>query len=154
MRIVKIILIVAVLLFVTIQFIRPERNRSNQFLPTDIYKLAPLPDSIGSLLQTACYDCHSNNTNYPWYMNIQPMGWLMAKHIREGKEELNFSEFGGYSRRRQLSKLKAVASSVKDGTMPIASYLWMHRDAKLSAENKASIINWATKTRDRLEGQK
>ncbi len=151
MRIVKIILIVAVLLFLGIQLIRPERNKSNQLLPTDISRLALLPDSVGSLLQTACYDCHSNNTRYPWYMNVQPMAWLMAKHIREGKEELNFSEFGSYSKRRQLSKLKAVAGTVKDGSMPIASYTWVHRNAKLPAESKASIIDWSLRTRDSLE---
>ncbi len=151
MRILKKILLVLLILFLVIQFIRPTMNTNSQLLPTDISKLVPIPDSVRSLLQTACYDCHSNNTRYPWYMNVQPMGWLMAKHIREGKVELNFSEFGSYSKRRQLSKLKSIASSVKDGSMPIASYTWMHSDAKLSAEDEASIIDWATRTRDSLE---
>lgn len=150
MRIFKKILLVILMLFIVIQFIRPAMNTSSQLLPTDTSKLVPIPDSVRSLLQTACYDCHSNHTSYPWYMNVQPMGWLMAKHIREGKVELNFSEFGSYSKRRQLSKLKSIAGSVKDGSMPIASYTWMNSDAKLSAEDKAAIIDWATRTMDSL----
>lgn len=153
MQIFKKILLVLLILFIVIQFIRPAMNTSSQLVPTDISKLVPMPDSVRSLLQTACYDCHSNNTSYPWYMNVQPMGWLMAEHIREGKVELNFSEFGSYPKRRQLSKLKSIAGSVKDGSMPIASYTWMHSDAKLSAEDEASIIDWATRTRDSLEAK-
>lgn len=154
MRILKKILVGAFVVFVLIQFMRPARNINSQLLPSDISNLVPLPDSVKSLLHTACYDCHSNNTRYPWYANLQPMGWLLADHIKDGKAELNFDEFGSYSKRRQLSKLKAIGTSVKDGSMPIASYTWMHRDAKLSAENKASIIDWAIRTRDSLEIKK
>jgi hypothetical protein len=108
------------------------------------------PTNVAGVLKISCYDCHSNNTRYPWYANIQPMGWLLADHIKDGKAELNFEEFGSYSKRRQLSKLKSIAGSVKDGSMPLASYTWMHRDAKLSAEKRALIIDWATRTRDSL----
>ncbi len=154
MRILKKILVGAFVVFILIQFIRPARNISSQLLPSDISNVVPLPDSVKSLLYTACYDCHSNNTHYPWYANLQPMGWLLADHIKDGKAELNFDEFGSYSKRRQLSKLKAIAGSVKDGSMPIASYTWMHRDAKLLAENNASIIDWAVRTRDSLDIKK
>lgn len=153
MRIVKKIVVGALVVFVLIQFIRPARNKRSQLLPTDISKLVPIPDSVRSLLQTACYDCHSNNTSYPWYMNVQPMGWLMAKHIREGREELNFSEFGGYSHRRQVSKLKAISSSVKDGTMPLSSYTLLHQDAMLSEPAKRQIIKWATAMADSIQTQ-
>jgi hypothetical protein len=78
------------------------------------------------------------------------MGWLLANHIKEGKAELNFSEFGSYSQRRQMSKLKAIENSIKDGTMPLTSYILIHKDAKLSKEEKAFVIEWATRTRDSL----
>ncbi|MDQ6763113.1 MAG: heme-binding domain-containing protein, partial [Bacteroidota bacterium] len=96
----------------------------------------------------------SNNTRYPWYVNLQPMSWIMARHISNGKKDLNFSEFGSYSLRKQQSKLKAIASQVKDGDMPISSYTIMHTDAKLSGEQKELIIDWATSTKDSLATKK
>lgn len=151
MRLLKKVLIALLIVVIAIQFIQPARNSNRQVMASGITKQYNVPANVEGLLRTACYDCHSNNTRYPWYTSIQPMGWLLADHIKEGKAELNFDEFGSYSKRRQLSKLKSIAGSVKDGSMPIASYTWMHRDAKLSAENRALIIDWATGTRDSLQ---
>ena len=138
------------LVFIALQFIRPARNISATVQNADMITQFNTPANVAGVLKTSCYDCHSNNTRYPWYANVQPMGWLLADHIKNGKTELNFNEFGSYSKRRQLSKLKSIAGSVKDGSMPLASYTWMHRDAKLSAEKRALIIDWATRTRDSL----
>jgi len=146
----KILLTIAVL-FVAIQFIQPARNKNGQVLPTDISKIYSLPQNVQVVLKTACYDCHSNNTNYPWYVNIQPVGWIMARHIKQGKEELNFSEFGGYSSRRQANKLKSVENSIKDGDMPLSSYTLIHKNARLLQAEKALVTDWARKTRDSLE---
>ena len=85
------ILIAAIIL---IQFIQPARNKSGQVLPTDITRMVTIPAEVKAILEVACYDCHSNNTRYPWYANIQPGGWWLANHIKKGKKELNFSEFG------------------------------------------------------------
>ncbi len=82
-------------------------------------------------------------------MNVQPMGWMMAYHIENGKGNLNFSEFGSYSKRKQANKLRAI-KSIEESSMPISSYTLMHADAKLNKENKDMIINWATTTRDSL----
>jgi hypothetical protein len=150
MKLLKRVLMALLIVFIAIQFIQPARNANNQVIASSIAKRYNVPSNLDGLLRTACYDCHSNNTRYPWYANIQPMGWLLADHIKDGKAELNFDEFGSYSKRRQLSKLKSIASSVKDGSMPIASYTLMHKDARLSAEKKALIIDWATSTRDSL----
>ena len=84
------------------------------------------------------------------YVNIQPLGWLMANHVKNGKENLNFSEFGTYSKRKQFNKLRAIATSIKDGSMPLESYMMMHNDARLSKENKEIIINWISKIKDSL----
>src|SRR5258705_11080069 len=99
---------------VLIQFIQPARNKSSEISSSDLIKTVNVPGNIQSILKTACYDCHSNNTNYPWYSRIQPFGWLLAGHIRKGKVELNFNEFGSYSMRRQISKLNGIANSIKD----------------------------------------
>lgn len=78
------------------------------------------------------------------------MGWLLARHVKEGKAELNFSEFGSYSPRRQANKLRAIENSIKDGTMPLSSYLLLHKDARLTETDKTEIIDWVRRTRDSL----
>ncbi|MFA5820031.1 MAG: heme-binding domain-containing protein [Bacteroidales bacterium] len=148
----KIILAIAIV-FIAIQFIQPAHNKSGQVLATDISKTVSISDSVQALLKNTCYDCHSNNTNYPWYLNIQPMDWLMAKHIIKGKEALNFSEFGSYSPRRQLSKLNGIANSIKDDIMPLSSYKLMHKNAQLSTNEKALFINWAQQSKDSLSAK-
>jgi hypothetical protein len=146
----KKILIGVLIVLSVMQFIRPGKNRSTIISKTDIAHVVNVPVNIHDLLKTSCYDCHSNNTNYPWYANIQPLGWWLANHIKEGKRELNFNEFRSYSQRRQLSKLKAIAESIKDGSMPLSSYTLMHQNAKLSENDKQAVIDWTEKARDSL----
>jgi hypothetical protein len=145
----KILLAVGIVLII-IQFIQPAHNTSVQILATDISKTVSISDSVKTLLKITCYDCHSNNTTYPWYSNIQPRGWLMAYHIKQAKSQLNFSEFSTYSQRRQLSKLDGIANSIKDDIMPLKSYKIMHKSAQLSPDEKLLLINWAQKIIDSL----
>jgi hypothetical protein len=154
MRLAKKILLLSVILFIAIQFIRPDRNQSTQVLSTDISQVVTIPDTVLTVLKNACFDCHSNNTEYPWYSNVQPMGWLMAYHIKQAKGQLNFSEFGSYSQRRQVSKLDGIANSIKDDIMPLKSYKIMHKSAQLSADEKSLLINWAQQSIDRLSANK
>ncbi len=153
MRLYKKIFLALLIVFIAIQFIQPARNINGQVLPTDITKTVNVPDNVLITFQKACYDCHSDNTRYPWYMNLQPMGWIMAYHIKNGKGNLNFSEFGTYSKRKQANKLRAITTSIKEGSMPISSYTLMHADAKLSKENKELIIDWVTRTKDSLSAK-
>lgn len=150
MAVLKKILLLLLLVLMGIQFIRPVRNESGQLLSTDITKTFNIPDSVLNVLKISCYDCHSNNTNYPFYVNIEPVGWILNNHIKNGKDKLNFSDFGSYSQRRQMSKFKSIASQIQDDKMPISSYLMLHKKAVLSSGNKELIINWANKTRDSL----
>ena len=146
----KKILLSLLMVLILIQFIQPARNKSSELSSTDIKKTFSIPENVQLVLQIACYDCHSNNTNYPWYSKIQPFGWLLAKHIKNGKAELNFNEFSSYSLRRQISKLTGIGKSVKDGTMPLNSYILIHKNARLSNEDKALLIGWAMSTKDSL----
>jgi len=150
MKWMKRILLALLIVLILIQFIRPEKNNSDQLSITHMTNTFYVPVSVQNILQAACYDCHSNKTNYPWYSNVQPFGWLLAKHIRQGKEELNFSEFGSYSLRRQISKLNSIAKSVENGSMPLTSYTMIHKNARLSKNDKQLIIDWATKKKDSL----
>jgi hypothetical protein len=138
------------IILLAIQLIQPDRNRNGQVAREDVANVLDLPQNIQGILKKSCYDCHSEHTEYPWYTYIQPVGWWMETHIREGKDELNFNAFGAYSRRRQLSKLKSIAESVEDGTMPLPSYTFVHKNARLSKKDKTLILNWAKNTRDSL----
>lgn len=154
MRILKWTGLLLLLALVLIQFFRPDRNISKRDFSNVITKQLFMPPEVQVLLQNACYDCHSNNTRYPWYVNVQPVAWLLSHHIRDGKKELNFDEFLSYSGRRQLSKLKSIAGSVKDESMPLSSYTLMHREARFSENEKELIIDWALQTKDSLEAAK
>jgi len=151
MSLTKKILLVLLIVFIAIQFIQPARNKSVQVLPTDISKTVSVSENVQKILQTSCYDCHSNNTRYPWYNYVQPTAWILANHIKHGKRDLNFSDFGAYPNRKQQSKLKAIADQIKDGEMPLYSYTIIHKNARLSKEGKALIIGWAQNAMDRLD---
>lgn len=147
---IKKVLLVILIVIIAIQFIQPARNENGQVLPTDISKTVFVPENVRIILQTACYDCHSTHTNYPWYTYVQPVGWIMGNHIKNGKREINFSDFGSYSERRQESKFKSIASQVHDGEMPLYSYTIMHKNARLTKDEKTIIVDWANKTKDSL----
>ena len=153
MKRIKKVLLAAGIVFVAIQFIQPSKNINNQELASDISKSIPVPDSVQVILKNACYDCHSNNTRYPWYAYIQPAGWLLSTHIAEAKDKLNFNEFGNLSARRQISKLDGIANSIKDDIMPLSSYKLMHKSAQLTADEKELLIKWAKQSQDILSAK-
>ena len=130
-------------------------KRNLESIPkTDIRYVYDVPDNVMNILQTSCYDCHSNNTNYPWYSDVQPMRFLMDKHIREGKEELNFNEFGSYSDRRKKNKLKSIIGQIKDEEMPPLSYTFMHGNTHFLKEEKIKLIEWIVNLKDKVQKNK
>lgn len=137
------IIILVVILLVAIQFVHFEKNQSTEILPTDITNVTTVPDDVLQVLKTSCYDCHSNNTVYPWYNNIQPIGFWLKKHIDKGKKKLNFSEIGSYTPERVSKKMREVVEEIEEGEMPLKSYTIIHRNAVLNDAQKALIINWA-----------
>lgn len=141
------ILLSAGIVLVAIQFIQPARNKSELTSETDISKAMNVPDNVQGIIKKACYDCHSNNTEYPWYSYIQPAGWFLAGHIKKAREELNFSEFGGYTARRQSGKLDQIANEIRDNGMPLPSYRLMHKNARLSQEEKTLLTDWAEQSK-------
>ena len=149
----KIFFMVLLVAFITIQFFRPAKNSSNAISTNDITTKYPLPAAIQTILKTSCYDCHSNNTIYPWYNNIQPVAWWLADHIKDAKEELNFSEFATYRIGRQYRKLEEINKEVKEEEMPLESYTYLHGNAKLNQQQRLTIANWATALRDSMKAQ-
>ncbi len=150
-RLIQIGLVLLLVVLVGIQFIPSGTNRGTEVTSADFIKTYNVPGNITALLNTSCYNCHSNNTNYPWYSRVQPVGWLLENHINEGKENLNLSEFGTYSKRKQKSKLKSMVSQIENGEMPMASYTFVHRDARLSKNGKKELVNYLNSIRNSLK---
>jgi Haem-binding domain len=152
-KILKRTLQVLLLAFIVIQFFRPAKNIASgpEAYAKDIATAHAIPAEVQLVFQKACYDCHSNNTDYPWYSHIQPVAWWLADHIKEGKKELNFSEFAGYSIRRKYRKLEEINEEVNEGKMPLESYTLIHTSAKLTDADRLAIANWTTSLRDSMK---
>ena len=111
----KKIALIIVALLVIIQFIRPERNVSTAISANDISTKFAVPENLKPVLEKACNDCHSNNTYYPWYSNVQPVGWWLQYHVNDGKRELNFNEFASYHAKKQDHKMKELIERINRG---------------------------------------
>ena len=151
MKLLKRIGLAILVVLVGIQFVSTRTNQSSEVPSTDFILTYKVPDEVGQTLHTSCYNCHSNNTNYPWYSHVQPVGWFLKNHIKKGKAELNFNEFGSYSVRKQKSKLKSMASQIEQDEMPLPSYTLIHRDARLTPESKKLLVDYLNALQDSLQ---
>lgn len=138
----KKILVGLLMLVVVMQLLQPTRNISEGVSENDISKVYAVPADIQKVFEQKCYDCHSNNTRYPWYIHIQPIGWWMASHIKDAKDHLNFSEFKTYDEEKVADKLEEVSEEITEGNMPLKSYVWLHADAKVTPEETKAINDW------------
>ncbi len=143
-----------VIIFLLIQCYQPARNIGyEQHFSSNFTEMYNVPKNIETIVRTSCYDCHSDNTNYPWYSYIQPIRFFMDSHINNGKKDLNFNEFGNYSGRKQRSKLEAISKQIQSDEMPLSSYTLIHKNAKLSKTQKQEVIKWLTKINDSLSSE-
>ena len=150
-RIIKKIAWFGLIIFLLMQLYQPARNIGyEQHFSSNFTEMYKVPKNIETALRTSCYDCHSDNTNYPWYSYIQPVRSFLEGHIKDGKKELNFNEFGNYSSRKQRSKLDAISKQIKTDKMPLSSYTLIHGNAILTSTQKEDILNWISKTQDSL----
>jgi len=135
------------LLFIAIQFFRPEKNiNQGNHLASFIDETNP-PENVKTILTNSCYDCHSSNTEYPWYNNIAPVSWWLSSHIKEAKENLNLSDWDGYSKRQKERKLEEIIEVIDEGEMPLKQYTWFHQDTRLSKEQSEAVMEWAGRTK-------
>lgn len=141
----KKVLIVLLVAFVIIQFFRIDQTNPPINEGTDFLVIKKTPENVAKIVKTSCYDCHSNETKYPWYTNIQPVAWFLQDHIEEGRKHLNFSNFATYTPERQAHKLSDAAEEVESGDMPLSSYTVIHTDANLNAEQKVLVVNYFRK---------
>lgn len=147
MKIVKKIAVVLLVVLVGMQFYRPEKNQAVGDYVAAFESETQPPVEVKNILKTACYDCHSANTEYPWYNNIAPVSYWLADHVNEGKEHLNFSDWENYTVKKKDHKLEELIEEVKEGKMPLNEYTWTHADAKLTQEQIAALVSWADEAR-------
>ncbi|GAB1309726.1 hypothetical protein KH5_24090 [Urechidicola sp. KH5] len=138
----KKILLILVIVFIGIQFVPVAYNTANVVPTTDFIVNNQPPTEVAQLIKNSCYDCHSNNTRYPWYDKIAPVSWWVQDHVDHGKEEMNFSAWTEYPAKKQKKYLKEIIEEVEEGEMPLESYLIMHGNAKVNAEQLAALESW------------
>jgi hypothetical protein len=141
-KVLKIIAIVLVIGFIVIQFIRPDFTNPPVNQAETLYAATAVPENVKTILNRSCADCHSNETKYPWYSRIQPSAWFLKDHIDEGRRELNLSVWKTYEPRRKSKKLAEICEQVQSKEMPLPSYLWVHWDAKISADEIKTLCDW------------
>lgn len=149
-RIVKAILVLALVVFAGIQFVRPSRTNPPEDAARTLAAAANVPKEVNAILERSCSDCHSNRTVWPWYSNVAPVSWSVADHVEHGREELNFSEWGAYKDSRKKRKLEEICEEVEEGHMPHPQYLWIHRDAALSSSDVKVLCDWSKAERERV----
>ena len=138
----KKISIAIVLLLLLSQAIRIDKKNPDAVPENDFLLVTAAPAEVKNILQTCCYDCHSNTSVYPWYTHIAPVSWWIKHHINEGRQHLNFSEWAQYSPKKADHKLEECVEMVQEGEMPMSSYTLIHKNARLSEDQKLVLVNW------------
>jgi len=148
----KRVALIGVVLLLLIQLVQPDRSNPPSS-SASVQDVLPMSPRVDGLIRSACFDCHSNQTRWPWYSYVAPVSWLVSQDVSEGRRHINFSEWGSYERRRQIGRLGGIVDEVREGAMPLPSYVTMHAEAKLSEEDRDSLVAWADQMRGLLIGQ-
>ncbi|MDQ3473227.1 MAG: heme-binding domain-containing protein [Acidobacteriota bacterium] len=150
-RVLKWFAVVIAVVFVGLQFVRPARTNPSVDQTQTINAHLQITPPVAAILDRSCHDCHSNSTRWPWYSNVVPASWFLVDHVDEGREHLNFSEWGKLDKRQADKKLEEMCEEVSDRMMPIDTYTWIHRSARLSDADIKVLCDWTEAERARLE---
>ena len=137
------ILLALLTIILVLQFFRGELPDTSEDNPDDLISNHLIEDEVVGILKSACYDCHSNESIYPWYSYVAPVSWLIIRDTRLGREELNFSEWNSFSKKRKLHKLEEMGEEVEEGEMPFKPYMITHAEARLTDEQRSVLIAWS-----------
>ncbi|MGH1519395.1 heme-binding domain-containing protein [Chryseobacterium sp. JK1] len=147
----KKIIVVILVAFVIIQFFPIDKTNPPPTPGMDFLRIKQSPEKIAKMIRTSCYDCHSNETKYPWYSSISPASWFVKNHINEGRKHLNFSTFAVYETNRQLHKLDECIEMIEKKEMPLESYYVGHQSAKLTDEQRAELVHYFKRVKEDTE---
>jgi Haem-binding domain len=138
------------IIFAALQFIRPARTNPPVDEARTILAHTRITPQVAAILDRSCNDCHSNQTRWPWYSNIAPVSWFVVNHVNDGRKEMNLSDWAQYSQDERDRYLKKICMEVKQGAMPLSSYLRLHHEAKLSSEDVETLCDWASAESQRI----
>jgi hypothetical protein len=150
----KWILALATGAFATLQLANPSLTNPPVVPGHDLLSTNPPPPEISGMLRSACYDCHSNETRWPWYSHVAPVSWWLKSHVVDARERLNFSEWPHDDAQRAGKKWSRVSDSVGNGEMPLPSYTKIHKDARLTDDQRKKLADWADTEAQRLKALK
>lgn len=147
----KKLLIILVVAFIIIQFFPIDKVNPPVDKKMDFLTVKNTPESTANIIRTSCYNCHSNESVYPWYSNIAPVSWYLKNHINDGRKHLNFSTFATYDAKRQMRKLDESIDEVNKGDMPLESYTIIHQDARLTDAQKKELTEYFKQVKTDIE---
>ncbi|HET9482018.1 MAG TPA: heme-binding domain-containing protein [Candidatus Polarisedimenticolia bacterium] len=129
-------------LVAAIQLIRPQRDNPATVAGRAIENHVPMTLRAHAVFERACRDCHTSRTRWPWYSHVAPASWIVAEHVNHARSHLNVSEWGAYATPDARARLEGMCKLAREGSMPLPSYLWLHRDARLSGQDVEDLCAW------------
>lgn len=147
MKIIKKLVLALLVMFIVGQFFSPEKNEGDIASIEAFLEETNPPEDVKLILKESCYDCHSDFTRYPWYNSITPINYWLSSHINDGKKHFNVSNWVGNSVKRKDHKFEELIEMVEAGSMPLNSYTWTHKEAKLTKDQIEAVVNWAKQVR-------
>ena len=138
------------LVFALAQFVRPARTNPPVVQAQTIGAHVRVTPEVEAILGRSCKDCHSHRTEWPWYTQVAPVSWFVVDHVEHGRKDMNFSEWSAYDRERAEFLLGGICMTARRGVMPLASYTWIHRSAKLSPADVQTLCAWSQSEQQRL----
>ncbi len=136
---IKWVLAVLIVLFGLLQLVQPERT--NPPIQSDFLTVTKAPAQVVTMFNAACYDCHSNATRWPWYSYVAPMSWQIAQDVSHGRKHVNLSEWPATPDLAR-KKIEDMSDEIDDGDMPLGKYTMIHKDARLTADQRSELTQW------------
>lgn len=152
MKVLKWTGIIIFAILIILQIFPKELPENSDDSSTNIIFVESIPDDVASTLKVSCFDCHSNQTRYPWYSKIAPVYYLIKRDVEMGREEVNFSKWGDMSKRKKIKILSSSVEEVEDGEMPLKIHTVIHKDAVLTDSEKEAFIAWCEALTENLLG--
>lgn len=153
-RVLRWLVIAGVCALIVAQFFGPAKSNPNSVSSQAIESKLQVTPPVAAIFDKSCTDCHSNKTRWPWYSSVAPVSWFVIGHVNEGRDNMNFSEWGRYSSSEVDGLLKKMCREVKSGGMPLSSYTPLHPGSKLSAEDVKTLCDWSESERARISAQR
>jgi hypothetical protein len=148
-----VLLVVVLGFFVLLQAVRPERTNPPVDPANKLDAHLTVPPDVAAILNRSCRDCHTNDTRWPWYSHVAPASLLLSHDVREGRDEMNLSEWADYDAETMDEQLAEICQQVRDGAMPLRPYTWLHREASLSSRDVELLCAWTEQARAEVKAR-